>query len=142
MIYGTAGVAALGAGYWYSAGRTPQADAPPSSNELKNVPAQAGDRAVKCFTGGDQGFIQLPLDSVEVINHNTKKLRFKLNEEDAVSGLNVASALITKYKGPEMKKPAIRPYTPVSDEDTPGFIDFIVKKYPGGIMSERLVVGL
>ena len=75
---------------------------------------------------------------MEVINHNTKKLRFKLNEEDAVSGLNVASALITKYKGPEMQKPAIRPYTPVSDEDTPGYIDFIVKKYPGGIMSEHM----
>ena len=138
MIYGTAGVAALGAGYWYSAGRTPQADAPPSSNELKNVPAQAGDRAVKCFTGGDQGFIQLPLDSVEVINHNTKKLRFHLPEDDSVSGLTIASALITKYKGPEMEKPVIRPYTPVSDEDTVGYLDFIVKKYPGGPMSEHL----
>jgi len=26
------------------------------------------------------------------------------------------AALITKYKGPEMEKPVIRPYTPVSDE--------------------------
>lgn len=25
------------------------------------------------------------------------------------------AAVITKYKGPEMEKPVIRPYTPVSD---------------------------
>lgn len=68
------------------------------------------------FTGGDQGFISLKLDSVENINHNTKKFRFELPESDQVSGLHVASALLTKYKGPEMQKPAIRPYTPTSDE--------------------------
>jgi hypothetical protein len=50
------------------------------------------------------------------MSHNVKKLRFALPEEDAVSGLQVASALLTKYKGPEMEKPVIRPYTPVSDE--------------------------
>lgn len=68
------------------------------------------------FTGGDQGFISLKLDSVENINHNTKKFRFELPESDQVSGLHVASALLTKYKGPEMQKAAIRPYTPTSDE--------------------------
>lgn len=68
------------------------------------------------LTGGDQGFISLKLESVENINHNTKKFRFALPEDDQVSGLHVASALLTKYKGPEMQKPAIRPYTPVSDE--------------------------
>lgn len=26
------------------------------------------------------------------------------------------AALLAKYKGPEMEKPVIRPYTPVSDE--------------------------
>lgn len=56
------------------------------------------------------------LDQVETINHNTKKFRFKFPEEESVSGLNVASALITKYKGPQTEKPVIRPYTPVSDE--------------------------
>jgi cytochrome-b5 reductase len=67
-------------------------------------------------TKTDQGFISLALDSVENINHNTKKFRFKFEDSEAVSGLNVASALLTKYKGPEMEKPAIRPYTPTSDE--------------------------
>jgi cytochrome-b5 reductase len=70
----------------------------------------------KAFTGGDQGFIGLKLESVENVNHNTKKFRFALPEDDQVSGLTVASAILTKYKGPEMEKPAIRPYTPVNGE--------------------------
>ena len=70
----------------------------------------------KTFTGGDQGFISLKLESIENINHNTKKFRFVLPDEDAVSGIQIASALLTKYKGPEMEKAVIRPYTPVSDE--------------------------
>ena len=28
----------------------------------------------------------------------------------------ILAALLTKYKGPEMEKPVIRPYTPTSDE--------------------------
>lgn len=73
----------------------------------------------KAFTGGEQGWVSLELENVENVNHNTKKFRFKLPEEDDVSGLAVASALLTKYKGPEMEKAAIRPYTPVSDEGKP-----------------------
>jgi cytochrome-b5 reductase len=77
----------------------------------------AGSSGLKStFTGGDQGFISLKLDSVEIINHNTKKFRFALPDKDAVSGLHIASALLTKYKGPEKEKPVIRPYTPVNDE--------------------------
>ena len=37
-----------------------------------------------------------------------------------------------------MEKPVIRPYTPVSDEDEKGYLDFVVKRYPGGPMSEHI----
>ncbi|KAE8451390.1 NADH-cytochrome b5 reductase [Mollisiaceae sp. DMI_Dod_QoI] len=101
--------------------------------------AKAEGAAIKsAFTGGEQGFISLKLESVENINHNTKKFRFALPEEDQVSGLKVASALLTKYKGPEMEKPAIRPYTPVNDEGEKGYLDLLVKKYPNGAMSTHL----
>jgi cytochrome-b5 reductase len=91
---------------------------PASKTEAQNIPPTTGGHVqpVKCFTGGDQGFIGLVLDNIEKVNHNTKKFRFKLPESESVSGLNVASALLTKYKGPEMEKPVIRPYTPISDE--------------------------
>ena len=46
--------------------------------------------ANKAFKGGDQGFVSLLLDKVEDINHNTKRFRFKLPDENDVSGLQVA----------------------------------------------------
>lgn len=67
-------------------------------------------------TEQDQGFIDLALEKIEDINHNTKRFRFKFDNPEAVSGLTVTSALITKFKGEEDEKPTIRPYTPVSDE--------------------------
>lgn len=77
-----------------------------------------GAEPKKAFTGGDQGFLSLKLAEVEIVNHNTKRLRFELPEPDQVSGLPVASALLTKYKGPEDEKATLRPYTPTSDEGT------------------------
>lgn len=68
------------------------------------------------FTGGSQGFIPLKVLSVEDISPNTKKLRFQLPEDNSVSGLTVASALLTKFKAEGAEKPVIRPYTPTSDE--------------------------
>lgn len=89
--------------------------APASREEAKNVPAKASQPS-KVFTGGDQGFVGLVLDKVEDINHNTKKFRFKFDDKEAVSGLSIASALITKFQAEGQEKPTIRPYTPVSDE--------------------------
>lgn len=65
---------------------------PASKDEESNIPKQAANPS-KCFTGGDQGFISLVLQESEVINHNTKKLRFHL-PEDNVSGLTIACMLI------------------------------------------------
>lgn len=102
-----AGAGALGAGgyYFLSGGSAPAA-------------AAAVVPATPAFTGGDQGFISLRLAEVENINHNTKRFRFELPEKDQVSGLHVASALLTKYKGPNDEKATLRPYTPTSDEGT------------------------
>lgn len=114
-MWGGVAAAILGGGYYamYGFGKPSQHSAP---HQTSAQPNNKASEPVKCFTGGDQGFVSLVLDNVETINHNTKRFRFKLPEENSVSGLTVASALITKYKGPEMEKPVIRPYTPVSDE--------------------------
>ena len=68
------------------------------------------------FQGGEQGFIPLKLDKIEEINHNTKRFRFNFEDKDSVSGLTIASALVTKFQGENDEKPTIKPYTPVSDE--------------------------
>jgi len=113
-----AGAAALLAGggyYYYSQGD----NVSKAKNAAKVAEAKAkveGAVGKKAFTGGDQGFISLKLESVENVNHNTKRFRFELPEGDQVSGLRIASALLTKHKGPEMEKAVIRPYTPVSGE--------------------------
>jgi cytochrome-b5 reductase len=58
-------------------------DAPPSA-EAQKIPAKAA------FTGGEQGFVSLLLEKSEIVNHNTKKLTFKLPDDDMESGLPVA----------------------------------------------------
>lgn len=101
-----------GGGYYYYSQGSNAAKKPVGQGQAK----VEGAASKSAFTGGDQGFISLKLDSVETINHNTKKFRFALPEEDQVSGLKIASALLTKLQSPGMDKPVIRPYTPVSDE--------------------------
>ncbi|KAM6532437.1 hypothetical protein FSOLCH5_001861 [Fusarium solani] len=52
------------------------------------------DAPTKVFKGGP-AFVSLPLESAELVNHNTKRLRFKLPQDSAVSGLPLTSALLT-----------------------------------------------
>lgn len=92
----------------------------------------------KVFTGGDQGWVDLKLSEIEVLNHNTKRLRFEFPDKESVSGLQIASALLTKFKPAGAEKAVLRPYTPISDEDQPGYLDLVVKVYPNGPMSEHL----
>jgi cytochrome-b5 reductase len=65
---------------------------------------------------------------------------FELPNGDA-SLLPVASLVM--FKGPEelkdsKGKPVIRPYTPTSASDEPGILEFIIKRYPGGAMSQHV----
>ncbi|KAG2419311.1 hypothetical protein HFD88_004106 [Aspergillus terreus] len=120
-VYLTVGLAGLGVGLY----------------RYNSATAEAPAERAKVFTGGDQGWVDLKLSEIEVLNHNTKRFRFEFEDKDAVSGLNVASALLTKFK-PEGGKAVLRPYTPVSDESQPGFLDLVVKVYPNGPMSEHL----
>jgi hypothetical protein len=48
------------------------------------------ENAPKVFAGGDQGFVNLKLANIQDINHNTKRLTFQFDDDNAVSGLNVA----------------------------------------------------
>jgi len=71
----------------------------PPSEEANKIPSSTG-AVKKAFTGGDQGFVSLALENIEVVNHNTKKLRFKLPEEDMESGLPVACMSISRMSQP------------------------------------------
>ncbi|PSR87423.1 hypothetical protein BD289DRAFT_452791 [Coniella lustricola] len=139
LLYVLGGGAAAAGGYYYFTAQNPSAAQKAEAKVKDALPSSVTGGAVKsALTGGDQGFVSLKLEDVENVNHNTKKFRFKLPEEDMVSGLNVASALLTKYKPDGDAKAILRPYTPVSDEDTKGFLDLLVKKYEGGPMSTHM----
>ncbi|KAH9894532.1 ferredoxin reductase-like protein [Xylariomycetidae sp. FL2044] len=134
LLYAVGGAAVVGgAGYYFLS--TPAGQKAEKKVESK---IRSSGPAKKAFTGGDQGFISLLLKDVEIINHNTKKFIFHLPEDDMVSGLDVASAFITKFKAEGAEKPVIRPYTPTSSEDAKGYLELIVKKYPNGPMSTHL----
>ncbi|KUI58163.1 NADH-cytochrome b5 reductase 2 [Cytospora mali] len=136
LPYFLGGGAVLAGAYYYFT-QNPGAAQKAEASVKDALPASVGG-VKKALTGGDQGFVSLKLDDVETVNHNTKKFRFKLPEDDMVSGIEVTSALLTKFKADGAEKPVLRPYTPVSDEDEKGFMDLIVKKYEGGPMSTHL----
>ncbi|GJC99510.1 NADH-cytochrome b5 reductase [Colletotrichum higginsianum] len=71
------------------------------------------DAPPKVF-GAGPAFVSLPLESSEQMNHNTKRLRFKLPQREAVSGLG-------------NKRP-----------DDTGYLELLVKKYPDGKQSTHL----
>ncbi|KAJ5586815.1 uncharacterized protein N7459_002580 [Penicillium hispanicum] len=118
-IYVGVGLAGLGAGLW----------------RYNSASAETKDRP-KVFNGEE--WVDLKLAGIEHLSHNTKKLRFEFEDQEAVGGLPVASALLTKFKPEGADKPVIRPYTPTSDEDQPGYLELVIKAYPGGPMSEHI----
>lgn len=61
------------------------------------------------------GFRSLRLHSTELINHNTKKLRFELPDASQPSGLSLTSALLTVSFPNGGWLPVLRPYTPVNE---------------------------
>ena len=115
LLYGGIGVGALGGGYYFYSRNATGAAAPGTQGAQKSG-QESSSEPKKVFTGGDQGFIKLTLESTEEITHNTKRFRFKFEDSEAVSGMQVTSALLTRFKGENDEKPTIKPYTPVSDE--------------------------
>lgn len=61
------------------------------------------------------GFHQLRLESSELVNHNTKRLRFELPDPNVKSGLSLTSAVLTISFPNGGWIPCIRPYTPTND---------------------------
>ncbi|KAI9506670.1 hypothetical protein GGI25_005331 [Coemansia spiralis] len=82
-------------------------------------------------------FVGFKLKDVVPINHDTKMFRFAL-EPNQNLGLNITSCLLVKAKVGNDEKPTIRPYTPVSAQDTVGHFDLVIKKYDTGKMSAHI----
>ncbi|KAI0728438.1 cytochrome-b5 reductase [Fomitopsis betulina] len=89
-------------------------------------------------------FIDLPLKSVEPYNHNCAIYSFALPEGQAAL-LPVASCVYLEASEnhanalrDDKGKPVHRPYTPISPNDLPGEVKFLIKRYEGGKMSQYI----
>lgn len=80
-------------------------------------------------------FQPVPLVEKTLITHNTVRLRFALPDPEQRVGLPIGQHISFKAQG-EDGKDVIRPYTPVSDDDQLGAVDFVIKLYPTGKMSQ------
>ncbi|KAM5451875.1 putative cytochrome-b5 reductase [Microsporum audouinii] len=83
-------------------------------------------------------FLRLRLHSSEQVSPTTKRLRFELPTPDTISGLGLCSAVLTAAWPKGSLFPVLRPYTPVSRLNEPGYLDLTVKQYSGGKMSTHL----
>ncbi|KAL6974274.1 NADH-cytochrome b-5 reductase-like protein [Sarracenia purpurea var. burkii] len=85
-------------------------------------------------------WIEFKLQDRAKVSHNTHLFRFSF-DPTAKLGLDVASCLITRAplgQDAEGKtKYVIRPYTPISDPDSKGYFDLLLKVYPEGKMSQH-----
>ncbi|KAM4067190.1 oxidoreductase NAD-binding domain-containing protein [Hirsutella rhossiliensis] len=100
--------------------------------------SQAASGTPPAVFAGGPAFVSLPLESSEVVSHDTKRLRFIFPQNDAVSGLSLTSAVLTMSWPKGKWLPVARPYTPISGTDDTGFLDLLVKQYPNGKQSTHL----
>ncbi|KAE8353105.1 hypothetical protein BDV28DRAFT_133905 [Aspergillus coremiiformis] len=84
------------------------------------------------------GFTTLRLQSVKVVNHNTKRLVFEFPDPNARGGLSLTSALLTFSRPKGRWLPVLRPYTPISDLNQQGSLELMVKHYPNGKASTHI----
>ena len=69
-------------------------------------------------------------------SHNATLLTFETPEKNTALSLPVCSCVLLKTTDAE-GEPAVRPYTPVSQE-TDGEFDLLIKEYPDGVVSQYL----
>lgn len=79
---------------------------------------------------GDNQWTDFKLSNIKTLSHNVKEFTFQL-PADKVLGLTYTSCLLAKFVT-EKGSAVIRPYTPVSDLDTPGEFKLVIKRYETG----------
>lgn len=84
-----------------------------------------------------QQFKPLTLAKIEQLTHNTKKFVFDLPSKKMRVGLPTGQHITFQATDPEGKL-FYKPYTPTTDDDTLGSVEFVIKIYPTGKMSQVL----
>jgi cytochrome-b5 reductase len=79
----------------------------------------------------------LQLVDKKSLTHNTRRFRFVLPHEDQQLGLPVGQHMTIKAALPDGTE-VMRPYTPTSEGYQRGYVDFVIKVYPQGRMTQAM----
>ncbi|KAG7667132.1 putative NADH--cytochrome b5 reductase 1 [Nannochloris sp. 'desiccata'] len=90
----------------------------------------------KPFLEPDQ-WKSLQLVDKKFLTHNTRRFRFVLPHEDQQLGLPVGQHITIKAALPDGTE-IMRPYTPTSEGYQRGYVDFVIKVYPQGRMTQAM----
>jgi cytochrome-b5 reductase len=72
----------------------------------------------------------------ETVTHNTSRYRFSLGGSKRL-GLPIGQHISFKFED-AVGKEVMRSYTPVSGNESAGYVDFVIKVYPAGKMSQHV----
>jgi len=97
---------------------------------------RSGRKALKGPLSPEE-FRKFKLVEKRVINHNTKWFRFALPNPTDMLNLPIGQHISMRFETEDGKE-VVRSYTPVSTADTQGHVDFIIKIYPTGAMSQHV----
>ncbi|KAM0919151.1 hypothetical protein ACQ4PT_008398 [Festuca glaucescens] len=125
----TAAAAAGGAALFY-------ASSPPTVAHME----EKGEEAAAKVALNPDKWLEFKLQEKATVSHDSQLFRFSFDPSTKL-GLDVASCLVTRAPiGQEVegrRKFVIRPYTPISDPDSKGHFDLLIKVYPDGKMSQH-----
>lgn len=85
-----------------------------------------------------KGFTELKLESAEMVNHNVRRLTFALPTDESITGIAPVTSLLSRHTPEGAFIPVFRPYTPVTSNDLPGRVTFMIKRYPNGKGSGKM----
>lgn len=76
----------------------------------------------------------------DVHTHNTILFKFGLESSSTKLGLPIGKHIMLKFEDEtsDEVKETMRPYTPISDENTTGYVELLIKIYEKGKMSKHL----
>lgn len=87
---------------------------------------------------GAQQWQKFPLVKKDEVTHDTKIFRFALPNPEMELGLPVGKHIKLRFHSDEEKDFVVRPYTPITTEDTKGYFELLIKVYPKGRMGQYL----
>ncbi|KAI3892007.1 hypothetical protein MKW92_013935, partial [Papaver armeniacum] len=110
---------------------------PPTAAHLDEIQEESGSKSAL----NPDKWIKFELQDTAMFNHNSQLFRFSFDPSTKL-GFDVASCILTRapvgLDDNGKVEYVLRSYTPISDPESKGYFDLLVKIYPEGKMSQHL----